>query len=339
MGKICETDLFTANQHLRINRVRKHKGIHSVGDFVLCDGRTPDPFIFNRNASDSSRVFSVEQPTPADFALFRTAVDHFLTETGILRRPLGSYMTSPHRPDVWFVEDDRSALYRYVDNSSYVQRTRQGTKFSSAEEIRGQCPRSIRGSVVAVGSDSYTIHSTAASYYVPAPQRRTFLQRLHSLPNSSLWRTFEVDGDGSWIYGGLLKNTLILMSDGSYNSAIATDACSCASIILRTDTTGDRAKVTWVERSDVHTADNYRAELLGAIALQLLVRVALDGKYVNKDMRPRFGCDNKTVVFHGNHPHRPMPEKQAQADLLQYFKYLVRESPYKARFYHVWSPR
>lgn len=99
----------------------------------------------------------MEQPTPADFALFRTAVDHFLTETGILRRPLGSYMTSPHRPDVWFVEDDRSALYRYVDNSSYVQRTRQGTKFSSAEEIRGQCPRSIRASVVAVGIVTVTL--------------------------------------------------------------------------------------------------------------------------------------------------------------------------------------
>jgi hypothetical protein len=123
---------------------------------------------------------------------------------------------------------------------------------------------------------------------------------------------------------------------GSFNSVIATDACSCASIILRTDT-GDRAKVTWVERSDVHTADNYRAELLGAIALQLLVKVALDGKYLNKDMRPRFGCDNKTVIFHCNHPYRPMPEKQAQADLLRYFKYLVWESPYKARFYHVYG--
>jgi hypothetical protein len=103
---------------------------------------------------------------------------------------------------------------------------------------------------------------------------------------------------------------------------IATDACSCAFIILRSNT-GDQAKVTSVKRSDVHTADNYRAELLGAIALQLLVKVALDGKYVNKDMRPCFGCDNKTVVFHGNHPYRPMPEKQARADLLRYFKYLV----------------
>lgn len=86
-----------------------------------------------------------------------------------------------------------------------------------------------------------------------------------------------------------------------------------------------------MEGSGVHTGDNYRAELLlGAIALQLLVKVALDGKYVNEDMRPRFGCDNNTIVFHGNHPYRPMPEKQLQANLLCYFKYLVRESPYKA---------
>lgn len=79
---------------------------------MLCDGRTPDPYIFTREPSDSSRVFSVEKPTPADFGLFRTAVEHFLTETGSLRQPLGGYMTSPHRPDVWFVDDDRSALYR-----------------------------------------------------------------------------------------------------------------------------------------------------------------------------------------------------------------------------------
>jgi hypothetical protein len=107
-----------------------------------------------------------------------------------------------------------------------------------------------------------------------------------------------------------------MLSNGSYNQTIANDVCSCAAIILRSDT-DDRAKVTWVECSNVHTADNYRSKLLGAIALQLLIKVALDGKYIIKDMHPRFGCHNKTVVFHGNHPYRPMPKKQAQADLLR----------------------
>ena len=160
------------------------------------------------------------------------------------------------------------------------------------------------------GKDSYTIHSTATCY-VPAPQRRSFLQQLQALPNRSLWRTFEVDGDGSWIYGGLiLNNTLITISDGSYNSTTATDACSCTSIILRRDT-GDRAKVTWVERSDVHTSDNYRAKLLGAIALQLLVKVALDGKYVDKDMRPRSVVITKLSCFMATTHTTPCRKKGA----------------------------
>ena len=343
MGLICDNDRYTPDQRERINRVRKFKGLHSVADFVLCDGRTPDPFIFTKEPSDSSRFFSVEKPTNSDFALFKLAVENLLSETGHLPQPLGDYMTQPHRPDLWFVSEDRTVLYKKIDNSNYLRysydphgrATRYGTRFSRPQHCQGQFPQLTRASVVSAGRDTYTIHSTA-KVYMPSPQRRSFLQRLHALSNQSLWRSFRVDGDGSWIYGGLLNNTLVLMSDGSYNRGMAPEVCSSASIILRSDT-GDRAVVTWVEKSDVHTADNYRAELLGAIALQLLVRVALDGKYICKDMRPRFGCDNKTVVFHGNHPYRPMPEKQAQADLLRYLKLLVRESPVKVRYYHVYG--
>jgi hypothetical protein len=146
--------------------------------------------------------------------------------------------------------------------------------------------------------------------YVPPPSRRSFLKRLSALPYQSLWKNLKIDGDGSWIYEGSLANTtLIMMSDGSYNKKVGRDICSCAAIIFCT-ATGNKASVTWVEKSDVHTADNYQAEILGGIALQLLVQVAMDGKYINSDMKPRFGCDNKGVVHHGNHPRRPMPEKQ-----------------------------
>ena len=125
-------------------------------------------------------------------------------------------------------------------------------------------------------------------------------------------------------------------SDGSYNESLANDVCSSASLI-RCNQTGNSASVTWVERSNSHTADNYRAELLGAVALQIMVNTAIDGKYVSMDMRLRFGCDNRTVVFHGNHPRRPMPEKQAQADVLRHFKKLIRDSPCKHKMYHVYG--
>ena len=56
----------------------------------------------------------------------------------------------------------------------------------------------------------------------------------------------------------------------SYNKALASDVCSSASLI-HCRQTGNTAKVTWVEKSNTHTADNYRAEILGAVALQILV--------------------------------------------------------------------
>ena len=40
----------------------------------------------------------------------------------------------------------------------------------------------------------------------------------------------------------------------------------------------------------------------------------------------RMGCDNMGVVLHGNNPHRPMPEKQPQSDVLRYFKGLMATS-------------
>lgn len=106
------------------------------------------------------------------------------------------------------------------------------------------------------------------------------------------------DGDGSWIYDGLLTNSLVMMSDGSYDKMAANDVCSCTAIIEHS-ITGKRASVSWVEKSDRFSADNYPAEILGGIALQLILCTACEGKYISPSMRPHIGCDNNGVVYHG----------------------------------------
>jgi hypothetical protein len=112
----------------------------------------------------------------------------------------------------------------------------------------------------------YLVVNTTCPVYIPSSHRQSFLQQIHSLPNQSLWRTFQTDGDRLWINRSLLAGNLITTSDGSYNENIALDVCSCAAL-FRDRVTGESARVTWVEKSNVHTADNYRAELLGAIAI------------------------------------------------------------------------
>jgi hypothetical protein len=61
-----------------------------------------------------------------------------------------------------------------------------------------------------------------------------------------------VDGDGGWIYEGLLENSLLVMSDGSYDPLLVDDVCSCAAII-ECQRTGKRASVIhgWRKATDI----------------------------------------------------------------------------------------
>jgi hypothetical protein len=260
----CSSDLYGSAHKLILNRVRKFKGFHSLGDVTLADGVTIDPFALTDEPSDSSRVFSVERPTCADFKLFRTAIRNLSSAGYKLPWKLGKYISSPHRPDKWFLSDGSDILYQHIDNSTYTRYVRDVTRRSTCGSTQyvfpvtchGQCPKHTRASVRIISDGrAAELHSTAA-VYTPSTRRRSFLQRLALLPNQSVWRSFQCDGDGEWIYAGLLRGSLVMVSDGSYNEAIGNDVCSCAAAILCT-TTNQRASVTWVEKSDRFTADNY----------------------------------------------------------------------------------
>ena len=51
MDVVCSKDLYTPSQREVINIVCKYKGIHSLVDTVLCDGRTIDPVVLTRQPS------------------------------------------------------------------------------------------------------------------------------------------------------------------------------------------------------------------------------------------------------------------------------------------------
>ena len=95
------------------------------------------------------------------------------------------------------------------------------------------------------------------------------------------------------------------------------------------------AEVTWVERSSNRSVDNYRAEILGGCCAQLIVKASVTGRGVMGAATPSFGCDNMGVVLHGNNVRRPLLEKQAQADVLRYFKQLILESRIGCTMVHV----
>lgn len=221
-----------------INAVRKHKGIHSLADCTLCDGRTIDPWVMTDAPSDSSRVFPVEKPTRSDFNLFRTVVRNLSSHSLLLPFTLGPFIGQPHRPDNWFLSPDESTLFHAIDNNRHTSyslllsrpHTHFGKRFGNPMPRYGAVPRKVRASVIPVADSSDVILHSSSPVYIPSSVRQSFLQRLHFLPNQSLWRHFKCDGDGSWIYEGLLLNSLVMVSDGSYNPATP-DCCSCGAVI------------------------------------------------------------------------------------------------------------
>jgi hypothetical protein len=119
MDALCDLRIYSAAQWIWLNRVRKFKGVHTIGDMVLCDGRTLDPAMLTRGASDSDRIFPVEKPMPADFGLWSEAL-HALTHQSLkLQSLLGPFVSSPHRSDTWFTNDTRSELYKVQGEGIY----------------------------------------------------------------------------------------------------------------------------------------------------------------------------------------------------------------------------
>ncbi len=84
------------------------------------------------------------------------------------------------------------------------------------------------------------LHSSAA-VHLPCPAQRSFLDRLRSHDQPRLWDTFECDGDGEWIYMGILRKSPTMVSDRSYNKKLADDVSSGA-FVIRCEATGNVAK-------------------------------------------------------------------------------------------------
>ena len=81
MDTITDLVIYSTADWVKLNRVRKFKGVHSVGDLVLCDGRTIDPLMLDRRPGDSTHDFPTEKPMPADFKLWSEALHALSSQT------------------------------------------------------------------------------------------------------------------------------------------------------------------------------------------------------------------------------------------------------------------
>ena len=262
----------------RLNRVRNFHCVHSLADILCADGRSVDPAVFSTTPGHSLRTFSWEQPTQADFDLWRHAIRAITSPTLTHDPPLGKYLTTPHIQYQWLASADNALLYHLFPNGGYdffepdssPRSTRSGAKYKKKGTAPGFPPATHYASIRNYTSNSVTLHSTVL---MPQPPSNTtsFLDYVYSLRNQSLWDYLEIDDGGEWLLPSLLSGNLVICNDGSYMPKLSKTACSGAFILYCT-VTGKEIKGCFCD--DSPNSDNYRGELLGGLGPLLLLKAA-----------------------------------------------------------------
>ena len=131
--------------------------------------------------------------------------------------------------------------------NTLARRTRSGQRFDSNLIAYGHSNFRQWASVTLLQEGQVFLHSLLPCF-VPAQPMSGFKNVIRGYVNKSLWTSLDYDGDGSWILGGMLAESLIIIHDGSYMKEISPIISSAATMIYCTIAKA-RCKCTWTETS------------------------------------------------------------------------------------------
>ena len=160
---------------------------------------------------------------------------------------------------------------------------------------------------------------------------KSFLDLLKSWGGKWLWRGLNLNEDPSWAAECLANNTLVCVTDGSYQKELAPDLCS-AGWILWCRKSGKCISGTLVEKSTY--ASSYRGELLGLLAIRLFL-LAVEEYYGVTTDGSGLVCDNKAALYTFGKESKRVPSGQANTDIQRVLRTIKARSKSTYEHQHV----
>ena len=151
-------------------------------------------------------LFHVEEPTESYLRLWREAVRLLCGGTTHLPYWQGRFLSQPHLPCEWFINDTTSMLFWVCCSSSIVvynvytcleghKTTRHGARYTWSQRMEGSQLGTYSDSVRMENATTVVLHS-----WSPVPGRHilslTLLLTLESFGSPSLWANLNIDRDG-----------------------------------------------------------------------------------------------------------------------------------------------
>ena len=327
--------------NLRIlNKIRVHQQVVYLSDVLGASGKSLDrKYLKQREIGEqwSTYRFPKEKPPSKDFRLWQQAITQLIPAGGIMDR-LGSFKVPGHKIWEWRLDENKTRLlqikgkvmdiYEPSRVRGYTHTPNRWTRVQidmPAISIGQYCTiREVAPAVVAVLSQTDP---------PPPPLRHdSFLEVLVKWGCTWMWDSMVLIGDDDWIEKAIANRSCVAVTDGSYMRELYPHVCSAAFIFECTKGTG-RLIGSFPEQSV--SANAYRGELLGLMAIHLILRGV-------NEIAPALGgsvtviSDCLGAISRVEHlpPHR-IPSKCKHSDILKNILVSCSDLSFELVFEHV----
>ena len=315
-----------------INRCRCNLNLLFLSDMTVADGTSIDSELICINATPriSSYAFPPERPTRDDWLTWVDVWTRALGRHLLLPQALGDWIHPSHIHWRWYYdwstdcvfEDSDGHLHLFANDHSRPSITRSGAIYTLTSTDSHTLDGDLLPATCTILPPFHTskhrisLRSVGPSLSIPNKLPSTFWDILEEFGGTWMWQTMHLDLDASvdWFLAALSHDSLVWVTDGSYNPLAAPDI-SGAGWIVKDCTTNRQWACSFYEVSE--NANSYRAELLGLYSIHVFVH-ALSRYFELLDTTTiKLRCDNKGALRTSSRRHKRIRPSSKCADILR----------------------
>ena len=287
------------------NQARKRQEATFLSDICTANGSSIDP-LYLRDWTDTYKFYlgrhrltldiGLECPTKDDWKVWESALRCYCM--GRLTLPLELGKVKEASPRIWRVfhiaDDDEIEVVNDRRGHINIYAWEGGGNYRWVRFADYDKPKGVPATVKMINEDLIKLFHTAR-LKPPEPgaaSKPTFQEFLLSWGGEWMWEGLHLNQDPEWIVKCLRINRLVCVTDGSHCKSSAPDVCS-AGWVMACRETGEFVAGTLVERSP--WASSYRGELLGMLAIRLLL-LAIEEYFDAVTEGNTSFCDNMGVI-------------------------------------------
>ena len=260
--------------------------------------------------------------------------------------PLGAWIALTHRRWIWYYESSNDDLpwikngkvHHFLHTTNYWQ-TRSSTNYKLVwvEDIPLIFKRGVPTSVVAFTNTNVNKLNKGVPLAKKPLSPTDFWEFLNMWERTWMWEGIDENqqtkNNLKWLVEGMESNTLIWVTDGSYDRKRAALLCGVSWIIFCSKT-GLGLTGTFWERSPA--ASSYRAEMLGLCARHLFAR-AFSEFYKIQEWEATVGCNNERALEQSLYSCRRIRPSAKCADIQRSIKATKHTFTGKFTYLHVYG--